>query len=147
MKMYLRFQSDYLHRIKKLTRCLLNEKTGEEKPFFIEYFLCNPQSGGDAPVFGQLEENKNSGVKPSYLMVKAGTWGEDAAQLHRFFGWNNIGVSFKVPFSVKADDCYCTESEMRGHVKMENAETHPEWMCQNGEMSWNLKLIKKLLST
>lgn len=94
MKMYLRFQSDYLHRIKKLTRCLLNEKTGEEKPFFIEYFLCNPQSGGDAPVFSQLEENKNSGVKPSYLMVKAGTWGEDAAQLHRFFGWNKIGVSF-----------------------------------------------------
>ena len=51
--------------------------------------------GGAAPVFGQLEENKNSGVKPSYLMVKAGTWGEDAAQLHRFFGWNNIGVSFQ----------------------------------------------------
>ena len=80
-------------------------------------------------------------------MVKAGTWGEDAAQLHRFFGWNKIGVSFKVPFSVKADDCYCTESKMHGHVKMENAETHPEWMCQNGEMSWNLKIDKKLLST
>ena len=125
----------------------INEKTGEEKPFFIEYFLCNPQSGGDAPVFGQLEENKNSGVKPSYLMVKAGTWGEDAAQLHRFFGWNKIGVSFKVPFSVKADDCYCTESEMCGHVKVENAKAHPEWMCQNGEMSWNLKIDKKLLST
>ena len=81
------------------------------------------------------------------MMVKAGTWGEDAAQLHRFFGWNNIGVSFKVPFSVKADDCYCTESEMCGHVKAENAKAHPEWMCQNGEMSWNLKIDKKLLST
>ena len=78
------------------------------------------------------------------MMVKAGTWGEDAAQLHRFFGWNNIGVSFQVPFSVKADDCYCIENEMRGHVKMENAETHPEWMCQNGEMSWNLRIDKKV---
>ena len=56
------------------------------------------------------------------MMVKAGTWGEDAAQLHRFFGWNKIGVSFKVPFSVKADDCYCTENEM----------------------SWNLKIDKKV---
>ena len=37
-----------------------NEKTGEEKPFFIEYFLCNPQCGGDEPVFGQLEENKKT---------------------------------------------------------------------------------------
>lgn len=36
---------------------------------------------------------------------------------------------------------------MRGHVKVEKAETHLEWMCQNGEMSWNLKIDKKLLST
>ena len=33
---------------------------------------------------------------------------------------------------------------MRGHVKVEKAETHPEWMCQNGEMSWNLKIDKKV---
>ena len=121
-----------------------NEKTGEEKPFFIEYFLCNPKNGGDVPVFGQLEENKKNGVKPSYLMVKAGSWGEDAAQLHRFFGWNNIEVSFGAPFLVKADDCFCTETEMRGHIMIENAGEHPEWMCQNGEMSWNLKIDKKV---
>ena len=32
----------------------------------------------------------DNGVKPSYLMVKAGAWGNDAAQLHRFFGWKQI---------------------------------------------------------
>ena len=37
-----------------------HEKTGKEQAFFIEYFLCNPSSGGDKPVFGQLEENKNT---------------------------------------------------------------------------------------
>ena len=100
-------------------------ETGEEKPFFIEYFLCNPKLGGDEPVFGQLPGDR----KPSYLMVKAGTWGTDAAQLHRFFGWNNIEVSFGVPFSVKADDCICTETHMRGHIRIDNAEAHPEWMC------------------
>ena len=70
--------------------------------------------------------------------------GEDAAQLHKFFGWNNIEVSFGVPFSVKADDCFCTETEMRGHIKIDNAEAHPEWMCRDGEMSWNLKIDKKV---
>ena len=62
--------------------------TGKEQAFFIEYFLCNPNSGSDVPTFGQLEENKKQGIKPSYLMVKAGAWGEHSVQLHRFFGWN-----------------------------------------------------------
>ena len=73
-------------------------ETGEEKAFFIEFFLCNPALGGDGPVFGQLPENRASGVKPSYLMVKAGSWGKDAAQLHRFFGWNETKVDWGVPF-------------------------------------------------
>lgn len=123
-----------------------HERTGEEKAFFVEYFLCNPSSGGDMPVFGQLPENKKNGVKPSYLMVKAGAWGEDAAQLHRFWGWNNIEVSFDEPFSVRADECYCTETKMQGEVRVseEEAEAHPEWMCQSGAMSWNLEIDKKV---
>lgn len=70
--------------------------TGEEKAFFIEFFLCNPAAAGNEPTFGRL------GQTPSYLMVKAGTWGEDAAQLHRFFSWKNAKVSMSVPFSVQA---------------------------------------------
>ena len=31
-------------------------ETGEEKPFFIEFFVCNPAHGTDEPVFGQLPE-------------------------------------------------------------------------------------------
>ena len=74
--------------------------TGEEKAFFIEFFVCNPASGGDAPKFGRLGET------PSYLMVKAGAWGEDGTQLHRFFGWNQVDLSWGTPYSVQADDCY-----------------------------------------
>ena len=123
-----------------------HEKTGEEKAFFIEYFLCNPNKGKDIPVFGQLEENRKKRVKPTYLMIKAGSWGEDAAQLHRFFGWEETEVSFNVPFSVKAKDCFCTEDEMYGEVRIskEEADAHPEWMCQSGSMSWNLKIDKKV---
>lgn len=63
----------------------ISEKTGEEKSFFIEFFTCNPQLAEKEPVLGQLPENRMAGKKPSYVMVKAGWWGKDATQLHRFF--------------------------------------------------------------
>ena len=114
--------------------------TGEEKPFFFEFFLCNPSAGGKEPRFGRL------GDTPSYLMVKAGTWGEDAAQLHRFWGWDEVKVDMGVPYSVQADDCYADEKRICGSVIItpEQAENHPEWMCQSGEMSWNLAIDKKV---
>ena len=114
--------------------------TGEEKPFFIEFFVCNPAHGGERPKFGQL------GGIPSYLMVKAGAWGEDAAQLHRFFSWKEAKVAMTVPYSVEAADCYVDEQRTCGTVTVpaEGAAAHPEWMCQSGEMSWNLKIDKKV---
>lgn len=120
--------------------------TGEEKPFFIEFFLCNPALGGDKPVFGQLKENKEKGIKPSYLMVKAGTWGEDAAQLHRFFGWKEIQVGMSVPFFIEADDCSLSETYTKGTVELtrEQSEEHPEYMCQYGQIAWDLKIDKKV---
>ena len=122
-----------------------DKETGEAKPFFIEFFLCNPGSGKEKPVFGQLPENKTRGIKPSYLMVKAGAWGENAVQLHRFFGWKNIQVNRSVPYEITAGDCYVTETETRGHILVteEDASQHPEYMCDAGEMSWNLKIRKQ----
>ena len=56
-------------------------------------------------------------------MVKAGAWGEDAAQLHRFFGWKKIQVDWGVPFSIEADECFLTEDR-----------THAENIgCEYGE--------------
>lgn len=122
----------------------INEKTGEEKAFFVEYFLCNPGLGGATPVFGQLPENKVRHIRPSYMMVKAGCWGENHRQLHRFFGWSDVSVNSYAPFSLKADDCYASENRIRGSVNVSDAGCHPEYMCDNGSMSWNLK-VKKLI--
>lgn len=124
-----------------------NEKTGEEKAFFIEFFLCNPASGGEEPVFGQLPENKVAGIKPSYLMVKAGSWGEDSkAQLHRFFGWNKVDLTMDVPYHVGAADCYIDETQTYGCVEVsaEDSAAHPEYMCDSGSMKWNLKINKNV---
>ena len=121
-------------------------ETGEEKGFFIEFFTCNPALGGDEPVLGQLPENQASGTKPSYLMVKAGAWGENAAQLHRFFGWNHVDLSKSVPFSVRADDCTLSETHTAGHIVLsaDAVAAHPEYMCYAGEMSWELQIDKQV---
>ena len=123
-----------------------DRETGTEKAFFIEFFTCNPELGGDEPILGQLPENQANDLKPSYVMVKVGTWGEDAAQLHRFFGWNHVKIAKGVPFSVQCGDCHLDEASTAGHVKLTRQEVqeHPEYLCDAGEMSWNLSIHKQV---
>ena len=121
-----------------------NSITGREKGFFIEFFTCNPALGGDEPILGQLEENRREDRKPSYVMVKVGAWGEDAVQLHRFFGWNSVRIDGGVPFTVSAGDCFLSETQTYGSVEVTDSAEHPEWMCGDGKMSWNLKIDKKI---
>ena len=122
----------------------IDKESGEEKPFYIEFFLCNPKLAKEEPVFGQLEENKKNGIKPSYLMVNVGTWGEPHLQLHRFFAYKDIKINPKAPFSIEANDCYLDEKQTRGKafVSKEDSVNHPEYMSDYGEISWDLKINK-----
>ena len=124
----------------------VNERTGEERAFFIEYFMCNPDLAEEKPVFGQLPENKRSGKRPSYVMVKAGCWGEEHVQLHRFFAWKDVKIRRHAPYAVKAGDCFASDFVLRGSVERseEECRIHPEYMCDAGSMSWNLQLSKKV---
>ena len=79
----------------------ISETTGQERTFFVEFFLINPGLSEDQPVFGQLEGNRRAGKKPSYLMVKAGSWGDGKAQLHRFFAWKDVKIHWDAPFEVE----------------------------------------------
>jgi len=123
-----------------------NRRTGEEKAFFVEFFLCNPAECGKRVVLGQVPENQRAGRRPSYLMVKAGAWGEDAAQIHRFFPWKDVKMKTTAPFFLTAADCYLSETQTWGHVALDKAEAeeHPEYMCQAGEMSWELHIEKRV---
>ncbi|MEG0978498.1 MAG: tocopherol cyclase family protein [Oscillospiraceae bacterium] len=123
-----------------------NAETGEQKPFFIEYFVCNPDLAQDEPVLGQWIPSQINNKLPSYLMVKAGWWGEDASQIHRFFSLKDVSMTFNFPFSITADDCFCSENEMRGsvYVSEKDASIHPEYMCDSGELVWNLKIEKRI---
>ena len=121
-------------------------ETGEDKAFFVEYFICNPALAEDAPVFGQLPANREARKRPAYLMVKAGCWGEDHCQLHRFFSLKKTRIHADAPYEVEAEDCYASETALRGSVRISEAEAqaHPEWMCDAGTMSWDLKLDKQI---
>ena len=122
-----------------------SETTGKERAFFVEFFICNPALSEDKPVLGQLPENRRLGKRPSYLMVKAGAWGEDRCQLHRFFSLKEAEIHGRAPFSVSAADCYCSDGILKGSVEVssEDASAHPEFMCGSGSMRWDLRLEKK----
>ena len=121
-------------------------ETGEDTPFFIEFFLCNPALAEDTPVLGQLPENQKAGKRPSYLMVKAGRWGEAPCQLHRFFAWKDVALRPDAPYRVEAADCLACETALRGsvHIPASEAAAHPEWMCDGGDMAWNLTVEKQI---
>ena len=123
-----------------------DSETGEDTPFFIEFFICNPRLKEAEPVLGQLPANKAAGKRPSYLMVKAGCWGEDHCQLHRFISLNDAEIHAKAPFSVKAHDCFCSDTELRGSISVteEDAAAHPEWMCDHGEIDFDLTIDKQI---
>ncbi len=121
-------------------------ETGEDRAFFVEFFICTPALAEDEPVLGQLPANREAKKRPSYLMVKAGCWGEDRCQLHRFFSLKKTRIHGDAPYEVEAGDCFASETALRGSVKISEAEAkaHPEWMCDAGSMSWDLKLDKQI---
>lgn len=123
-----------------------NTETGKAKTFFIEYYLINPGLGGSEVVYGQLPENKEAGIMPSYMMVKAGALGEKPVQIHRFFPWDEVTIEKGIPFMVSADTCLCTEDKIIGNVKVSKkaAKEHPEYMCDGGSMSWDLAVDKEI---
>ena len=123
-----------------------DELTGEDKPFFVEFFVCNPALAEDVPVLGQLPENRSAGKRPSYLMVKAGAWGADHCQLHRFFAWKDVDLHGDAPYRVEAGDCLASETELRGSIEISPAAAaaHPEWMCDGGSLRWQLTVDKQI---
>lgn len=120
--------------------------TGEDQPFFIEFYVCNPGLAEEYPVLGQLPENKAAGKKPSYLMVKAGAWGKDKCQLHRFFAWKNVRINEGTPYRIEADDCLASEQRLSGSISimLEEVAAHPEWMCGSGSLRWDLRIRKEI---
>lgn len=123
-----------------------DSKTGKEQPFFIEYFVCNPGLAEGEPVLGQHPDRKDDEKKPSYLMVKVGWWGENAGQLHRFYAWKDVQLEYNKDLDLKAPECSCSETRMTGRISLSDkeAKAHPEYMCNGGNMEWDIAIDKKV---
>ena len=79
-------------------------------------------------------------------MVKAGCWGDDHSQLHRFFAWKDVNIHGAAPYRIEAADCLASEDILRGSICISPEETaeHPEWMCDAGNLSWDLTVDKQI---
>ena len=94
-----------------------NTQTGETKPFYIEFFTCNPAKAPDEPrIVWHLSPKERKNRRPSYLMVNAGFWGEEHGQLHRFFAWKDVKIHADAPYEIGAADCFCSETHTRGSI-------------------------------
>ena len=123
-----------------------DRQTGQRQPFFIEYFVINPALGGEVPIFGQLPENRARGQRPSYAMLKAGTWQPGSSvQIHNFYGIDDYSAR-STPLRVQIGPHVLTESQLSGAVRLtpEEAAAHPEYISDPGEMSWQLTAEKVL---
>lgn len=122
-----------------------NEKTGEKKPFFIEYFLCNPYYAEDKPVIIWNDTKAHAkNMHPSYVMINGGWWGRDKGQLHNFYPWKDISIEYNKPLNLKVNDCILTETYMKGsiYVDKEDNKIHEEWMSDYGSLVWDIKINK-----
>eukprot|EP00659_Diplonema_papillatum_P020794 gene20794-32046_t len=123
----------------------VNRETGAFQPFFIAYYAMNPGLGGAEPVLGQAPENQAAGVPPSYAMIKAGTWAENASlEIHNFYGIDDFAAEVEY-MDVRIGEHFANETALKGSVSMSAEDAaDPKYMSDAGEMSWDLSIVKDL---
>ncbi|MGN1145071.1 MAG: hypothetical protein ACI4R5_01380 [Acetatifactor sp.] len=126
--------------------------TGVTRTFFVEYFIINPALGGSQPILGQHPYFKKRGMKPSYVMIKAGVFptAVTAAQANAACGITHTEsdtasdvlptdtllegrqlhafypvTSLKVaqnPLYIQVEECLCSENRIAGLVEVTKQE-------------------------
>lgn len=122
--------------------------SGEVRTFFVEYFVINPGLGSDRPILGQHPHFRKRGMKPSYVMVKAGVFpgdaGDDGRELHTFYPITSLKVATN-PLYVQIEDCSFSEHHISGFVDVTEIEAkHRPLMTDAGCMEWDLKMHKAI---
>lgn len=122
--------------------------TGETRTFFVEYFMINPALAQEQPVLGQHPYYKKRGMKPSYAMVKAGSFpdksGNEGKQLHAFYPFSDVCVA-QHPLHVEIGDCLLSENRISGAVEVTEEEArHRSFMTDAGYMEWDLEIYKAI---
>lgn len=126
-------------------------QTGEIRTFFVEIFIVNSGLGGTQPILGQHPYFKKRGMRPSYVMVKAGVFpdehGEDARQLHAFYPVSSLRATGS-PLVMQLEEgqtqrCLYSEDRLTGLLEVTPAEArHRSLMSDAGYMEWDVEVRK-----
>lgn len=122
--------------------------TGEARTFFIEYFVINPSPGGEQAILGQHPYYKKRGMKPSYVMIKAGSfpdaYGNAGKQLQTYYPISSLRVA-QHPLHMEIEDCLFSENRIYGFADVTEEEAgHRSLMTDAGTMEWDLEVHKTI---
>lgn len=135
--------------------------TGMERRFFVEFIMLNPAVAPDEPVLGfknrtsiKAEDLQNvlagtiSAQKlqseeiavPSYICVKAGQLGAGAKEVCAYTSLSQTVIHSR-PFEFSACGCSFSEEVLSGRIAVSpsDLQTHPEYMCDSGIINWDLR--------
>ena len=134
-----------------------NKNNGEERGFYIELFVMNPGLTPKEPTFCFHESLPDSDQQiqavltgnytqdttekqPSYVVVRAGEYGDTHKQVNNFFPAEALQLSKKKQ-SVTIGDCFFSDTVLQGksYLSYNDAETRREFFSDPGFISWNLK--------
>ena len=124
----------------------IQPETGEQRTFFVEFFCINPGLGCDQPILGQHPYFKKRGLRPSYVMIKAGVYpnaqGKGGKQLHAFYPVSSLKTT-QSPLTMQVEDCLYSESRLSGYIDVSWQEArHRSLMTNAGSMEWDLEVSK-----
>lgn len=145
-----------------------NAETNQEKKFFVELYIVNPGVSPKVAIIAQKSrlahsesdlqyalagtqsaENANEelAVRPSYVLVKAGVYGNSGFQLNKFF--SSAQFTFvRNTGAFKAGECLFGADSVFGNVEVtaQDLRVKPELLCDSGAMEWELKIERKITS-
>lgn len=148
----------------------ISEETGEERAFFIEFYVINPLLSPKECVLGfknrlpsseadlqhalagteaAMSANQEQLVQPSYAMVKAGCLCENGKQMSAYYPTEQMftGKSgFIISMGSGEKSCILNEKSSVGNIRVSYADLneYPEMLCNAGSITWNLQFERQV---
>ena len=137
------------------------KNSAAEQLFFLELEMINPAMSPSEPLLGfkprititeddlqyalagttSASELKSENiVQPSYVVVRFGTLGAAPKQICAYHSLKGMKFSNK-PFTIQMDNKIFGEDQLSGFINIteDDYQKHPEYLCDKGYASWNLK--------
>ena len=137
------------------------KNSAAEQLFFLELEMINPAMSPSEPLLGfkprititeddlqyalagttSASELKSENiVQPSYVVVRFGTLGAAPKQICAYHSLKGMKFSNK-PFTIQMDNKIFGEDQLSGFINIteDDFQKHPEYLCDRGYASWNLK--------